>query len=208
MFNKLKTILGLVKFQANARLEDGTELVVEGNLAEGTKVFVITGEGNIPLPDGTYTLDDGKMITVVDGAITDITEKPEEEPEPGEDEMEEPPAETPAEQPTDDVAAKIMDLESRLDKLEELVNSLSASQNEIKNQNEELQKQNELLSNEKIELTEKVNDFEIKLSKMDGAEPAKKANNLIGVSVELNENTSQILNAIQKHKKDAKKIIK
>lgn len=204
MFNKLKTILGLVKFQANARLEDGTELVIEGDLAEGTKVYVITEEVNIPLPDQTYTLDSGIMITVVDGAITDITEKPEE---PVEDEMEEPPAETPAEQPTDDIAAKIMDLESRLGKLEELVNSLSASQTEIKNQNEELQKQNELLSSEKTELTEKVNDFEIKLSKMDGAEPAKKSNNLIGVTVELNEKTSQIVNAIQKHKKDAKKII-
>jgi chromosome segregation ATPase len=205
MFNKLKTMLGLIKFQANSKLVDGTEILIEGDLSEGTKVFVITEEGNIPLPDGTYELEDGKtIISVAEGLITDVSEKPEEPVEEVPTEAAEIPAETPEVEvevaPATDVEAKLKELEDKLASLEEKVNSLSASSEEIKNQNEKLEKSNLDLSEDKQKLVEKVSEFEAKLSKIDGAEPAKKSNSNVGFNVPMDENTSKIMKAISSAK--------
>ena len=58
-----------------AKLEDGTEVKVEGDsLAEGAKVVVITPDAEIPAPDGVHKLEDGTEIETKDGIIAAIKE--------------------------------------------------------------------------------------------------------------------------------------
>lgn len=73
----------------SAKLEDGTEVKVEGDaLAEGAKVVVITPDAEIPAPDGVHKLEDGTEIETKDGMIASIKEAVSEEMEEGEeDEM-------------------------------------------------------------------------------------------------------------------------
>lgn len=55
-----------------AVLPDGSVLVWEGEPAIGTPVNVETPEGLVPAASGEYTLEDGTVITIVDGFITEI----------------------------------------------------------------------------------------------------------------------------------------
>ena len=59
-----------------AVLPDGSVLVWEGEPMIGTPVNVETPEGLVPAASGEYTLEDGTVITIVDGFITEI-EAPE-----------------------------------------------------------------------------------------------------------------------------------
>ena len=70
-----------VKF-ATATLESGQEIQTEAeSFAVGASVFVVNDEGEqIPLPDGEYTLADGSMLVVAEGAITEVKEAEAEEP--------------------------------------------------------------------------------------------------------------------------------
>jgi hypothetical protein len=64
---------------AEATLADGTVVKVEGELAEGKALLVVTEEGEIPAPEGIHETSDGKLITVdAGGVITAIEDKPEE----------------------------------------------------------------------------------------------------------------------------------
>lgn len=75
----LDKILKLFKihFSAQAQLQDGTELYIEGDLISvGAKCFVVTPDGNMPLPDGDYPLMEGNVIlSVKDGIIVNIIEQ-------------------------------------------------------------------------------------------------------------------------------------
>lgn len=64
-----------VKF-ATATLESGQEIQTEAeSFAVGAAVFVVNDEGEqIPLPDGEYTLEDGSMLVVSEGAIVEVNE--------------------------------------------------------------------------------------------------------------------------------------
>jgi len=68
-----------VKF-AVATLDSGQEIQTEAeSFAVGASVFVVNDEGEqIPLPDGEYTLADGSMLVVAEGAITEVKEAAEE----------------------------------------------------------------------------------------------------------------------------------
>ena len=70
-----------VKF-AVATLDSGQEIQTEADsFAVGASVFVVNDEGEqIPLPDGEYTLQDGSMLVVAEGAITEVKEAEAEEP--------------------------------------------------------------------------------------------------------------------------------
>jgi len=70
-----------VKF-AVATLDSGQEIQTEADsFAVGASVFVVNDEGEqIPLPDGEYTLADGSMLVVAEGAITEVKEAEAEEP--------------------------------------------------------------------------------------------------------------------------------
>ena len=68
-----------VKF-ATATLESGQEIQTDAeSFAVGVSVFVVNDEGEqIPLPDGDYTLSDGSMLVVSEGAIVEVNEASEE----------------------------------------------------------------------------------------------------------------------------------
>lgn len=69
---------------------DKGELSFEGELAVGTEVFVANEAGEPEAaPDGEYTAEDGKVIVVADGKVTEIRDA---EPEPAQAEPESEPA--------------------------------------------------------------------------------------------------------------------
>ena len=70
-----------VKF-AVATLDSGQEIQTDAEaFAVGVAVFVVNDEGEqIPLPDGDYTLQDGSMLVVAEGAVTEVKEAEAEEP--------------------------------------------------------------------------------------------------------------------------------
>lgn len=84
-----------VKF-AVATLDSGQEIQTEAeSFAVGASVFVVNDEGEqIPLPDGEYTLADGAVLVVAEGAITEVKEAEEPVVEAEEDKEEEMSAET------------------------------------------------------------------------------------------------------------------
>lgn len=61
----------------DAKLEDGTEIKVDGELEEGNEVVVVTEDSELPAPDGEHTLADGTVVETEGGVIVDI-DKPEE----------------------------------------------------------------------------------------------------------------------------------
>lgn len=67
---------------AQKKTEDGTIILDSENFGIGEPVFIVTDEGNIPLPAGEYILDDGSMIAVDEmGVIVEIGTKEGEETE-------------------------------------------------------------------------------------------------------------------------------
>lgn len=69
------------KQMAMAVLADGTEIYSpDAEFGMGSELFVMDEQGNpTPIADGTYETAEGKMLVVVEGKISDIQEKPEEE---------------------------------------------------------------------------------------------------------------------------------
>jgi Asp-tRNA(Asn)/Glu-tRNA(Gln) amidotransferase C subunit len=65
---------------ADYTLEDGTVVRVDGELVEGTEVYVIADETVIPAPDGTHTIPDVGTIVTVGGKITEVQATPAAEP--------------------------------------------------------------------------------------------------------------------------------
>lgn len=68
---------------------DKGDLLYEGELAEGTEVFVADAEGNqTPAEDGDYILEDGRTLKVAEGKVAEIVEPEAEKEEetPAEDE--------------------------------------------------------------------------------------------------------------------------
>lgn len=57
---------------------DNGTLIYEGELAEGTEVFVETEGERTPAPDGDYKTEDGKVIKVAEGKVTEIVDAVEE----------------------------------------------------------------------------------------------------------------------------------
>lgn len=91
---------------------DKETLIVEGGVEVGKPVFVETEEGPIPAADGDYTLEDGTVVVIVEGVITEIrpVETSEEKPE----ELEE-------ENPLPEEDTKVAELEARIAELEAII---------------------------------------------------------------------------------------
>ena len=67
------------RFAGNRRtLDSGQEIQTDAEaFAVGVSVFVVNDEGEqIPLPDGDYTLADGSMLVVAEGAVSESKTKP------------------------------------------------------------------------------------------------------------------------------------
>lgn len=80
MFEKIKSFLKIINFSGTITLKDGTQVVVDGSLEKGSKVYVQLPDAEEPiaLPDGEYPLEDDSILVIVDGVISDIKPKEEE----------------------------------------------------------------------------------------------------------------------------------
>lgn len=75
----IKLLLGAEKFK-QINLADGTIMEYEGDTpAQGMPIFVINGKEKLPAPDGEYE-NEGKMISVKGGVISDVKDKAPAEP--------------------------------------------------------------------------------------------------------------------------------
>jgi regulator of replication initiation timing len=87
--NRVLDVLGLGKADATIEVEmaqkktmDGEVILDSENFAVDEPVFIVTEEGNIPVPFGTYILEDGMKIEVDDkGIIKEVSVEGEEKAE-------------------------------------------------------------------------------------------------------------------------------
>ena len=78
--NLLKMDFAKVEKFNSAKLADGTEVMWDGDLAEGTAIMVVDADGNqMPAPDAVHELEDGTLVTTVGGLVTSIEPKKEKE---------------------------------------------------------------------------------------------------------------------------------
>lgn len=100
-------------------------LVYEGELEVGTEIQIEDADGNvIPAPNDEYTLEDGRIIVVADGKISEIKEvEPVEEPV----ELEEEPVEDPRIAELEALVAEkeaiIAELNAKIEELEAKINA-------------------------------------------------------------------------------------
>jgi len=84
---------------AQMKLADGVTVLEFDSLEIGKEIFIVSENGNVPLPIGEYELEDGQMLEVYeDGIIGEVATK-EEEKAPMEEK--EPEAEVPVEASTE-----------------------------------------------------------------------------------------------------------
>lgn len=81
MLNKVKDLLGVelseeVKLE-QMKLENGTVIEAEA-FEKDNEVFIVTEDERVPVPNGEYQLEDGKILVVNEGIISDIKEMEEE----------------------------------------------------------------------------------------------------------------------------------
>jgi hypothetical protein len=80
--NKIRTLLGLQVKLEQATLLDGAVVEAE-QFAPEYSIGIVTEDGIVPMPVGTYETQDGKIITVeVEGVIAKVEDKPAEVAEP------------------------------------------------------------------------------------------------------------------------------
>lgn len=107
LFKMAKMLLKLAEIKT-----DKETLIVEGELEVGKPVVIETEEGPVPAADGEYTAEDGTVIVVVEGTITEIRPIEEEKPEEQAEQLEE--EETPAEE---EKTAEIDELKAEIERL-------------------------------------------------------------------------------------------
>lgn len=79
--NTIKTYLGMEVKLAQMKLADGVTILEFDSLEVGKEVFIVSENGNVPLPMGEYELEDGNMLEVYeDGIIGEVKSKEEEQP--------------------------------------------------------------------------------------------------------------------------------
>lgn len=78
---KLQVLLGLVPQTFSFMTTDGVEIEIEDDTMEmGQRVYVITPEGQLPIPDGEYEMEMGAKIKTMGGVIEKMeTIAPEQE---------------------------------------------------------------------------------------------------------------------------------
>jgi len=86
VIDQIKGILGIDLSEqtvqlATMKLDNGTEIMTEGEFVKDKEVFIVGEEGEkIALPVGEYTMEDGKILSVIEeGLINEIKEEAAEE---------------------------------------------------------------------------------------------------------------------------------
>jgi len=79
ILNEVKTLLGMEVKLAQMKLDNGTVLEADAFEA-GNNVMIVTTDGNVALPIGEYTLEDGTILVCEqEGVIMDIKDAQTEE---------------------------------------------------------------------------------------------------------------------------------
>ena len=92
---------------ATVKTAEGVELTIEGELAVGSKVTMQDTSGQlVPAPEGAHTLEDGTVIVILNGAISEINPK--------------------AEAPSVEVEQTTADFTTQINTISEVLNSLTA----------------------------------------------------------------------------------
>lgn len=137
LFNFAKLILKLGEVTT-----DKGVLIVDGDIEIGKPVFVEVEGEPVPAENGEYTLEDGKVIVVTDGIVTEIkgnevVEEPKEE-----ETLEGTPEETPEEPQEDEKDLRIKELEKELEektaKIAELEAEIATLKGTVAEQEEKL----------------------------------------------------------------------
>lgn len=83
ILNKVRTLLGMEVVLETMKLDDNITVVEAESFEAGNEVVVVTeDEQKIPLPVGSYNLEDGRVLVVAEeGLIAEVKEKEEEAPE-------------------------------------------------------------------------------------------------------------------------------
>ena len=82
MFDKLLKLLK-IKLEGELTLKDGTPVVLDGEMELGVSIMVQATDGKLmDLPDGSYELSSGEIITVEKGLVIDIVEEVVNKPSP------------------------------------------------------------------------------------------------------------------------------
>lgn len=97
--NTIKTYLGMEVKLAQMKLADGVTILEFDSLEVGKEIFVVSENGNVPLPMGEYELEDGNILEVYEDGIIGEVKSKEEEAEPIEEPEAEMPVEASVEQP-------------------------------------------------------------------------------------------------------------
>ena len=85
----IRVALGVQKFEAVAKLQDGTQVHVDGEFAVGEQLHIVQEDGTfVPAPEGEHYLEDGRALYVdAAGVITNIEEAATESVEATEEEL-------------------------------------------------------------------------------------------------------------------------
>ena len=83
ILNKVRTLLGMEVVLETMKLDDNITVIEAESFEAGNEVVVVTeDEQKIPLPVGSYNLEDGRVLVVAEeGIIAEVKEKEEEAPE-------------------------------------------------------------------------------------------------------------------------------
>jgi hypothetical protein len=83
ILNKVRTLLGMEVVLETMKLDDNITVIEAESFEAGNEVVVVTeDEQKIPLPVGSYNLEDGRVLVVTEeGIIAEVKEKEEEAPE-------------------------------------------------------------------------------------------------------------------------------
>lgn len=173
---RIKVALGIdteeqeVKLAYEAKLADGTIVVSEADeLAEGVVLNILSEDGEqTPMPQGTYSLEDGtEFSTDENGVVLEVSAKEEEEVEQKEEEEVEMEEETTTDETMlEEVGNVVREL---LENVTSELNTIKAELDELRGEN--LAKDENIvdLQNENLELSKQVED----LGSEPSAEPVK-----------------------------------
>jgi hypothetical protein len=128
--SKIKTLLfGEQKFE-QAKLEDGTIVMWEGELTTGAALFVVDEQGvQMPAPDGEHKLEDGTIVSTAGGLVVTVTPADAEEKAEIEVEVEDKKSEDMAgelEMLVEKLAEKLAALEAKIEEMGKKPESMSS----------------------------------------------------------------------------------
>jgi len=151
ILTKIKTLLGVESEEvrlAQMKLEDGLT-IVESDFEEGASIEIVTEDGKVSMPIGSYTLEDGRMVVVKEeGLIAEIKEAKEEEEETTEEVTEEEAKSEEKEEYAEETKAPKKVIESITKE------SFFSEMEKLKEENETLKKELEGLKLSSVENTE------------------------------------------------------